>query len=353
MNATARDNFTSSILEHYNAYASGNCDKAYDDDCPCGAWSDVRDGEWRSYSYHCSDKASGGWENMDTGNGYYHGPVLPVGLEYDTSGGPHSQARFDRYADAAGAVVVAWRAQGWFVNMYEVAAHDKKAKTLTWSKGGFQGGRGWQVDGKSGAIDPTPEFFIENVFEELDMPGEWFFNRSTRRLYLFSNATAASGDKAPPPTDLVVPTLHRLLTVTGSRDAPAGGVTLRGLGFRDSRITYMEPWGVPSGGDWSLHRGGAIFLERTEDVAVQGCTLRRLDGNGIFLSGYNRRALLEDNELSWLGDTAMGAWGYTDEHDGTGGDQPRGTVVRRNVCHELGVFELQSACWFQARHSVA
>ena len=75
VNATARDGFDSSILENYNAYASGNCQGgAYDKNCPCGSWSDVRDGKWTSGSYWCSDKASGGWANMDVGNGYYNGP---------------------------------------------------------------------------------------------------------------------------------------------------------------------------------------------------------------------------------------------------------------------------------------
>ena len=56
-----------------------------------------------------------------------------------------------KLGDAAGAIVHAWRAQGWFVNMFEVAAHDKNAQTVTFAKlnglvkGGWQGGRGWQV----------------------------------------------------------------------------------------------------------------------------------------------------------------------------------------------------------------
>ena len=156
---------------------------------------------------------------------------------------------------------------------------------------------------------------------------------------------------APPPADatFVVPRLHRLITIVGTRDAPATDVTVRGLGLRDSRITFMEPWGVPSGGDWSLHRGAAVFLERTEGVTVAACSFVRLDGNALQLSGYNRRAAIVDNEFRWIGDTAMSAWGYTDEHDGTGGDQPRGTLVARNKCHEVGMFELQSACWFQAK----
>ena len=235
---------------------------------------------------------------MDTGNGFYNGPVLPVGLEYDVSdasGVSRSQARFDHYADARGAVVVAWRAQGWFVNMFEVTEHDKARHLLKWDKGGFQGGRGWQVNGTDGSIDPTPPFFIENIFEELDMPGEWFFNASTRQLFFMPNASEP-GQPPPPDAQFVVPTLYRLLTIIGTRDAPAVGVTIRGLGFRDSRPTFMQPWGVPSGGDWSLHRGAALFVERTIQVTVSDCTFKRLDGNGLQLSGYNRMTEVREEE---------------------------------------------------------
>ena len=40
-------------------------------------------------------------------------------------GGGGSQARFQHYKNATGAIVTAWRAQGWFNNMYEVETHDK------------------------------------------------------------------------------------------------------------------------------------------------------------------------------------------------------------------------------------
>ena len=206
--------------------------------------------------------------------------------------------------------------------MFEVANHDKSAKTMTFLRGGFQGGRGWQLNGTTGAIDPTPPFFIENVFEELDAPTEWFFNETARKLYLYWNSTSST----PPPSEVkfVVPVLKRLITIIGTKEKPAAAITIRGLGFRDAAHTYMDPWGVPSGGDWALHRGGAVFLEGTEGVTVQGNLFKRVDGNALFLSGYNRGAVLDDNEFNFVGDTAMAAWGYTDEHDGTGGEQPRG-----------------------------
>eukprot|EP00666_Eupelagonemidae_sp_cell4sb_P018096 gene18096-biopygen16006 len=52
-------------------------------------------------------------------------------------------------------------------------------------------------------------------------------------------------------------------------------------------VLYLEPHGVPSGGDWGLERRGALFFEGTEELVVDGCRFERLDGNGIMLSGYN------------------------------------------------------------------
>ena len=66
----------------------------------------------------------------------------------------------------------------------------------------------------------------------------------------------------------------------------------------------MNPWGVPSGGDWGLYRGGAIFVEGAEDITLQHNTLTRLDGNGVFVSGTSTArplffsALLSPSPLS-------------------------------------------------------
>jgi hypothetical protein len=65
---------------------------------------------------------------------------------------------------------------------------------MTFASGGFQGSRG---------EDQGEDTFVENIFEELDYPTEWFYNESTQTLYFWHNATAG----VPPPSDgsLVVP----------------------------------------------------------------------------------------------------------------------------------------------------
>ena len=62
-----------------------------------------------------------------------------------------------------------------------------------------------------------------------------------------------------------------------------------------------------------------------------------MDNNALFLSGYNRNTLFADNEFVWLGLSAMAGWGYTDEMDGTDGQQPRFTRIERNYVHEIGI----------------
>ena len=58
----------------------------------------------------------------------------------------------------------------------------------------------------------------------------------------------------------------------------------------------------------------------------------RDNGNGLLFSGYNRDGVVDANEFVWIGDTAMGAWGRTDEWDGTSGEQPRGVEADGHAC---------------------
>ena len=102
--------------------------------------------------------------------------------------------------------------------------------------------------------------------------------------------------------------------------------------FRDSAYTYLDPHGMPSGGDWGFQRTGAIFIEGTEHTLIDSCVFTKLDGNTVLISAYNRNATIQRNEFSWIGDTAIGLWGNAEGSpipgmgwDGTGGDQPRFT----------------------------
>ena len=141
------------------------------------------------------------------------------------------------YANPAGAVVQAWHPARWASRMYLLDGDSitwdaaAQAADVRFVAGGFQDARG---------SDDAGNFYIENVMEELDAPSEWFYNETTRQLFLFYNASAGT----PPPTDgslaAIAGGASALITVAATQAAPLVGLTLRGLGFRDTAYVYFE-----------------------------------------------------------------------------------------------------------------
>ena len=128
------------------------------------------------------------------------------------------------------------------------------------------------------------------VREELDYPDEWWFDIEKKMLYYLPNSTASSPVNE---SSFVGTKLAVLFNVSGSMASPAHHVALRGLTLRDTRETYMDPHGMPSGGDWAIQNqqvGGAVTLVGTEAIVIEQCNFSRIDGNGVFLGGYNLNA---------------------------------------------------------------
>jgi len=142
-----------------------------------------------------------------------------------------------------------------------------------------------------------------------------------------------------------------------SQTSPLKNVKISGLGFRDTVYTFMDPHGVPSGGDWALQRTAALFFEGTEGVTIEHCVFERLDGQALQISGYSRKFTVQYSDFRWIGDSAITSWGYTDElsdegrkgFDGTDGNHPQENTIRFNVIREVGMFEKQSSFYMQAK----
>ena len=220
---------------------------------------------------------------------------------------------------------------------------------LLFEKGGFQGARG---------NNNGDEFYIENVMEELDAPGEWFFNESTRVLYYANNESHAD----PSALTFEAVQLQVLVNMTGSMAQPVQNVAVHGLTLRDTAITYLEPHGMPSGGDWALQRTGAVYLDGCTNISIWHNYFVRIDGVTISINRYNRNVSVFRNEAVWNGATFVALWGDTQGisfpetgdvtqmgWDGTGGNQPRGVNVSSNLVHEVGIWEKQSSLYFQAK----
>merc|ERR1711957_773307 len=243
----------------------------------------------------------------------------------------------------------------WANWMFLVGEYDTKKNNFSFGFGGNQGARGSNKGG---------DFFVQNVMEELDFPGEYFHNRSTGDLFLYYNATGAP----PKAMEVVAPALKMLINISGTQWNPVRGISIDGITFKATRHTYFDPHGVPSAGDWALDRIGAIFLQGTEAVEISNSVFERLDGNAVMISGYNRNATVQDSDFAFIGGNAITSWGYTNETentgfpyytpntnypeggvDGTDGNHPRYNRILRNSAREIGFYEKQSSFYIQAK----
>jgi len=168
----------------------------------------------------------------------------------------------------------------------------------------FQGG--WQ-ENRSGGWDEfyrggyhKNHLFVENIFEELDAADEWYFDEKDRTLYL-KPAAGMNLHKA----EIIAAGLTELLVVKGSLEKPAKNITFKGITFRHTKRIFMEPYERLLRGDWSIARLAAVRFAGAEDCSVEDCVFEDLGGNGVFISGYNRRVHVLAGRFTRLGESGV------------------------------------------------
>eukprot|EP01084_Bolivina_argentea_P276102 471023_1 len=321
-----------SIEWQYNLYTSGYGGL-------CDLWSDQP-------SYWCGEYVGGGWSFQDQRMSVMGVRQIPIGMTYNRSVLTRINSWKSNLSDA---IIFLRHEQSWNMYMFAIGSYDQSIGNISLI-GGWQGGRvmPWA---NSAEINNQPiktgAFYFSGILDELDIVNEWYFDKQSGDLYYWPNTTLAPNQTN---SNLIIGNLATLFDFSSpSHTNPLFNVTISDISFRDTRYTYMDRWGTPSGGDWGLFRGGAIFLENTTNCNISNSAFINLDGNGIMLSGYNRNTTIYRNEFEYLGQNVLAAWGYTDDYDGTNGLQPRHTYIIQNYVHDIGYFQDQSSPWFQAK----
>ena len=210
------------------------------------------------------------------------GAVVPKDFE----GGPPdllslSSAQYAAIHDWTGAEVNIFPAWGWVNARMPVLGVDAEHHAL-------------QVNAHE-QLWMNNRFFIENVREALDSPGEWFLDRKANQVLY----QARPGET---PRTAIAPTMDRLLTLAG--DAQTGrwveSVRFSGLTFADTDYTLGGYYEQADSAIWMArarrcafencrfaHLGGyALRLEQNSTAnAIVRCTMANLGGGGVILLG--------------------------------------------------------------------
>ena len=165
---------------------------------------------------------------------------------------------------------------------------------------------GWQ-NNRPSPMHPRYRM-VENVFEELDVPGEWYFENEEGMLYYFPE----------PGTDITsakveIVRLKHLIEFQGTKENPVQFVNLKGLVFKHASRSFMENREQLLRSDWTVYRGGALVFDGAADCSVSGCEFDQLGGNSIFVNNYNRQLTFKScyihhggaNGIAFVGDPNM------------------------------------------------
>jgi len=217
----------------------------------------------------------------------------------------------------------------------------------------------WVGDNNRGSGLHATYRMVENIFEELDAPGEWFYRKSTGQLFFYP----------PAGTNLSTATIElasqdELLRFVGSSPATAGSVKyieFKGITFTHTfRTLFSEPYETILKSDWALARAGTIFMQNAENIKIDNCLFDQIGGNGVFMSGYNRNNVVFNNVFNDAGASGVlmvgltssvrcpNSWSSTPTcTDRTRGpltnEYPAYIVVDNNAINHPGRFEKQSA----------
>lgn len=94
---------------------------------------------------------------------------------------------------------------------------------------------------------------------------------------------------------------------------------------------------------------GAVFVDGSEGLHIDGCAFVRVGGNALFLSGHAWHTLVENSEFLLVGDSAIATVGDIALNDGVSSQRyPLETRIMGNHFHEIGVTGKQTSAWFSA-----
>jgi len=259
-----------------------------------------------------------------------------------------SSERAANWANPTGGFIHAMHAKRWGGYHYRITGKNAQGEVT------YDGG--WQNNRQMGMHDDFR--MVENIFEELDAPGEWFHDSDTDTLYYLPE-TGFVLNKAK----VEVVRLRSLVEFRGSEAAPVKHVTLQGFVVRHAARTFMDTKEPLLRSDWTIYRGGAFLLTGTEDVSILDFEFDQVGGNAIFVNKYNRRILIKGchihdagaSGISFVGDPGAvrdPLFEYSQKNnlsniDRTPGpknnDYPSAGVVADCLIHGIGRVERQPA----------
>ena len=198
---------------------------------------------------------------------------LSHSMKSDSARDPLNPKRVANWKNPAGGYVHAMHTALWGDMHWLIKGKKENGELI--EEGGWQNNR------------PSPKHpgyrMVENIFEELDAPGEWFYNEKEEKLY-YVPTSGLDINKAK----VEIVRLKHLIEFNGSTASPVYNIELKGFVFKHAARTFMENKEPLLRSDWTVYRGGAVVFNGAVGCKITDCEFDQVGGNAIFINKYNR-----------------------------------------------------------------
>lgn len=187
-------------------------------------------------------------------------------------------------------------------------------------------------------------FYVDNLREELDAPGEWYYDQTAHQLYFWPP------DEKDPTDAVTVPVLDNLITVQGDSATGAfvSDIQFRGLNLaetNDGLMVLSRTAECSVTASTFTHCGGTALkvLEGGHHNRIAGCDIHHVGGQAITLEdtvdwthrpeGHQAYNVIDNNHIHDIGDGGAG-WCGISLQPGLGGNASHDNVVSHNLIHD-------------------
>ena len=144
------------------------------------------------------------------------------------------------------------------------------------------------------AIRPGDRYYVQNLFEELDAPGEWYLDKKAWTLYFWPPAPLAG-------KPVYVPTLRTILDLgPGAKDVIFRGFTFEccegsAITLRDTTNCLIAASIIRNVGDY---HGNGVTISGGMSNGVVGCDISAIGRDGVVINGGNQITLTPANNFA-------------------------------------------------------
>jgi|GEM_PF-1093909 len=150
--------------------------------------------------------------------------------------------------------------------------------------------------GPAGAL-----YVVDNVFEELNEPGQWYLDRGEGKLYYLSMP-----GETPEQTEVIAPALTEVVRIEGRADRSVESLAFEGLTFAHNE--WELPKNMAGSEQAAVDVPGALVLRHARNCWFDRCNIKHVGTYGLELAENCSDILFRGGEISDLGAGGVKIW---------------------------------------------